>query len=1072
MHGLRRFLVILICLVAVGPSAAWCDPVDFNSQIKPILSDRCFACHGPDSAQRQAGLRLDTRSGAFARLTDAQAGQVLKPGRPQQSELFLRITADDADTRMPPADSKLALTPDDVELIRRWIAEGAEWKSHWAYTAPRRPRLPGVQPEHWGNNAIDRFTLRAMQQRQLAPAPAATREKLLRRVSFDLTGLPPTATELDAFLNDKSPQAYEAVVNRLLDSQRFGERMAADWLDVARYSDTYGYQVDRDRFVWPWRDWVIRAWNDNLPYDQFITQQLAGDLLPGATDQQILATAFNRLHSQKVEGGSTPEEFRVEYVSDRTHTFATAFLGLTLECARCHEHKFDPVSHEEYYQLFAFFNNIDEAGLYSYFTPSVPTPTLFLADQKRQVQLKSLNRRVADEQRQLATVAEQSRPAFDEWLDQRGDPDRAPNDSPASKAAPRDSSTAKAAAKDKTAQPATAAPPDPKPVIPDRMVLLDFEKHAGGANVAVPRGKGRAVKLSGDDGIGLKVGNFRRYEPFSVSLWINTPDRKQRAVVFHRSRAWTDAGSRGYQMLIEDGCLSASLIHFWPGNAIRIRTRKPIPTNDWLHVAMTYDGSSAATGLAIYVNGKVADSVVVQDHLYKHITGGGGDNITIGQRFRDRGFTNGLVDDFMVYRRRLESIEVAQLHDQDTLIRALQTAKGALSAAQRESLFRYYLATADTAYRKQLSAVQQAREAYNKLQDGMQEIMVMRERAQRRPTFVLQRGAYDARGKHVSPGTPAVFPDFPAQAPKNRLGLARWLTQGNHPLTARVAVNRLWQMCFGRGLVRTPEDFGVQGALPTHPELLDWLAVDFMDHGWDVKRMLKQMVFSATYRQSSTAAETQRDRDPENLFLSHMTAFRLPAEMLRDNALAVSGLLVNRVGGQSARPYEVAQSFKPVGHDKGEGLYRRSLYTYWKRTGPAPVMMALDASKREVCRMRRERTSSPIQALVLINGPQFVEASRFVAQRMLAQHGNDDAGILRGAFRLLTSREPNAKEQQILTRLFQQQLSYFEQNLEAAEQYLKVGHSPRDPKQPAARLAAVSVVVNTLFNFDECVMKR
>lgn len=1063
MHAFRRFLMMLTCVVALGPSSAWCEPVDFNSQIKPILSDRCFACHGPDSAQRQADLRLDTRSGAFARLTDARAGQVLKPGLPQQSELYLRITADDPETRMPPPDSKLGLTAAEVELIRRWIAEGAEWKSHWAYTAPRRPPVPEAARQDWSHNAIDRFTLRAMEQRQLTPAPATTREKLLRRVSFDLTGLPPTTAELDAFLNDKTPQAYETVVNRLLDSERFGERMAADWLDVARYSDTYGYQVDRDRFVWPWRDWVIRAWNDNLPYDQFITQQLAGDLLPNATDQQVLATAFNRLHSQKVEGGSTPEEFRVEYVSDRTHTFATAFLGLTLECARCHEHKFDPVSHEEYYQLFAFFNNIDEAGLYSYFTPSVPTPTLFLADQKRQAQLESLKLRVADVQRQLAAVAEQSRPRFDAWLDHRNDPNRAPTDKPPSKATDQDSPTA---------QPAGPAASAPKPVIPDRIALLDFEKHGGGANVAVPRGKGRAVKLSGDDGIGLKVGNFRRFEPFSVSLWMNTPDRKQRAVVFHRSRAWTDAGSRGYQLLIEDGCLSASLIHFWPGNAIRIRTRKPIPTDDWLHVAMTYDGSSAAAGLTIYLNGKAADTVVVQDQLYKHITGGGGDNITIGQRFRDRGFTNGLVDDFMVYRRRLESIEVAQLHDQDTLTRALQTAKAQLNASQRESLFRYYLATADPAYKKQLSAVQQAREAYNKLQDGMQEIMVMRERAHRRPTFVLRRGAYDDRGKRVGPGTPAVFPEFPANAPRNRLGLARWLTQGNHPLTARVAVNRLWQMCFGRGLVRTPEDFGVQGALPTHPELLDWLAVDFMDHGWDVKRMLKQIVLSATYRQSSTTSETQRNRDPENLFLSYMAPVRLPAEMLRDNALAVSGLLVNRVGGQSARPYEVAQSFKPVGHDKGEGLYRRSLYTYWKRTGPAPVMMALDASKREVCRMRRERTSSPIQALVLINGPQFVEAARFVAQRMLTQHGTDDDDALRGAFRLLTSREPNAKEQQILTRLFQQQLSYFEQNLEAAEQYLKVGHSPRDPKQPAARLAALSVVVNTLFNFDECVMKR
>ncbi|MEO1995233.1 MAG: DUF1553 domain-containing protein, partial [Planctomycetaceae bacterium] len=765
-------------------------------------------------------------------------------------------------------------------------------------------------------------------------------------------------------------------------------------------------------------DWVIQAWNDNLPYDQFITQQLAGDLLPDATNQQILATAFNRLHSQKVEGGSTPEEFRVEYVSDRTHTFATAFLGLTLECARCHDHKFDPISHQEYYQFFAFFNNIDEAGLYSYFTPSVPTPTLFLADQNQQSQLKSLKRKVAEARRHLLTVAEQSQPAFAAWLADRSRAEQAPQNK---------------AQEDTAKQPNKSATPAAQELIPNQIASLDFEKHTGGPNAAVPGKHGQAVQLSGDDGIGLKVGNFRRFDPFSVALWINTPDVKQRAVIFHRSRAWTDAGSRGYQLLIEDGCLSASLIHFWPGNALRIRTSEPIPIDKWLHVAITYDGSSSATGLTIYVNGRVAKTTVVQDHLYKHITGGGGDNITIGQRFRDRGFTHGLVDDFMVYQRSLESIEVAQLHDNASLTRVLQTPQAQLRGPHREALYRYYLATADAAYRKQLSALRQARKALNTLQDSMQEIMVMSERAQRRPTHVLTRGAYDAPGKQVTPATPAVFPDFPADQPRNRLGLARWLTHRNHPLTARVAVNRLWQTCFGRGLVRTPEDFGVQGMQPTHPELLDWLAVDFMDNGWDVKRLLKQLVLSSTYRQSTVVSEAQRSLDPENLLLTHMTAVRLPAEMIRDNALAVSGLLVNQVGGKSARPYEVSQSFKPVGHDKGPGLYRRSLYTYWKRTGPAPVMMALDASKREVCRMRRERTSSPIQALVLINGPQFVEASRFLAQRMLNKHGTDDTRTLRGVFRLLTSREPDQTEHQILERLFHQQLTHFEQNPAAAE---------------------------------------
>ena len=565
MNAVRLLALVVSMLIGFHPSPASSEPVDFNSQILPILSDRCFACHGPDAAQRQADLRLDTRAGAFAKATASKADHIIKAGAPQESALFLRVSSAGPETRMPPPDSKLNLSPTEVALLQRWITEGAEWKPHWAFTAPRKTALPVVGKQGWVRNAIDHFTLSAMEHRGFSPATAASREKLLRRVSFDLTGLPPTVAELEAFLNDKSPNAYETVVNRLLDSKRYGERMAADWLDVARYSDTYGYQVDRDRFVWPWRDWVINAWNKNLPYDQFITQQLAGDLIPDATNQHILATAFNRLHSQKVEGGSTPEEFRVEYVADRTHTFATAFLGLTLECARCHEHKFDPISHQEYYQLFAFFNNIDESGLYSYFTPAVPTPTLFLANQNQESQLDSLRQQASQAQQQLTEIAKQSRPAFESWLAKRNEILDAAQSG---------------AAENKTDQPELPADAASAKLIPNRIAWLDFEKPAGGANAGVPGQHGQAVKLSGDDGIGLKVGNFRRFDPFSVALWMNTPDVKQRAVVFHRSRAWTDAGSRGYQLLIEDGCLSASLIHFWPGNALRIRTQQRIPTED------------------------------------------------------------------------------------------------------------------------------------------------------------------------------------------------------------------------------------------------------------------------------------------------------------------------------------------------------------------------------------------------------------------------------------------------------------------------------------------------------------
>jgi hypothetical protein len=553
---------------------------------------------------------------------------------------------------------------------------------------------------------------------------------------------------------------------------------------------------------------------------------------------------------------------------------------------------------------------------------------------------------------------------------------------------------------------------------------------------------------------------------------MKTPDEKERAVVFHRSRAWTDAASRGYQLLIEEGRLSASLIHFWPGNAIRVKTRHKIAIDQWVHVGIVYDGSSRADGLRIFLNGKPADCKVVRDNLYKNINGGGGDNITIGARFRDRGFTNGVVDDFQVFRRELTGLEIAHLFDGESLTLALQTPPGELTDEQRGGLFAYYLSSVDVDYRKQLDDLRGLREQRCQVADAIPEIMVMRELAQPRPTYVLQRGAYNARGEQVSPDTPAALPPMPDNAPRNRLGLALWTVDPKHPLTTRVAVNRLWQLLFGRGLVRTPEDFGSQGKSPTHPELLDWLAHDLVHGGWDVKRSIKQIVMSATYRQSSKTSADLDQRDPENLLFARAPSYQRPAEMLRDNALAVSGLLVDRIGGAPAKPYEVEVSFKPTKRDRGDGLYRRSLYTYWKRTGPAPVMMTLDASKRDVCRVRRERTSSPLQPLVLMNSPQFVEAARALGLRLIRQHADDSGKVLEDMFRLLTSRRPTAAEQQSLNGLYEKQLAYFRKDKTRATDYLKTGDSPLDSKVDPVRLAAVSAVANALFCFDECVMKR
>lgn len=996
------FVIFLSSLLSVAFAQELSEKVDFDRDIRPILSDRCYVCHGPDSGTRQADLRLDVRDAAY---------DVLVPGKPEQSELLSRILSTDVDQVMPPPESNLTVSAAEKKLISDWIKQGAHWKKHWSFERRSRPDLPIVKDTERVSNQLDHFLLAKLEAMGMSYSELASREKLIRRLTFDLTGLPPTLGEIDDFLGDDSPDAFESVVDRLLRSDDYGQRMASDWMDVARYSDTYGYQVDRDRYVWPWRDWVIRAFNDNMPYDQFVVEQLAGDLLPGCTDDQVLATTFNRLHPQKVEGGSVEEEFRVEYVVDRTQTFATAFLGLTLECARCHDHKYDPLSQKEYYQLFSYFNNIDESGLYSYFTSSVPTPTLALLneDQKKQLAVLKAN---------LASVKEP------------------------------DASQIKSLSDDALLRQALQV----KGRGPIESVDL---KNVGGRNAKTTDQRGNpAVRLTGDDAITLKTGNFKRYSPFSVRLSLNTPDEKERAVVFHRSRAWTDAGSRGYQLLIEDGKLSASLIHFWPGNAISVKTTQPIPVNRWIDVTVTYDGSMTAEGISIFVDGKITEVEIVKNKLTKNITGGGGNTIAIGARFRDRGFTNGEVSSFEVFDRQISDFEVALTHDE-------QAASGKLTALQgvgdlpdsvREMLAQHLMLNASdehTEYRKQLSLARA--ELCNAL-DRAVEIMVMRELDEPKDAFVLQRGEYSQRLESVNAATPDILPPMQGTLPNNRLGLAKWLTDPEHPLTARVAVNHYWQLIFGDGLVRTPEDFGRQGALPTHPKLLDWLASDFVDHGWDVKRLVKQMVMSTAYRQSSAVTDQLLQLDPDNELLARAPSYRWPAEMLRDNVLAASGLLVSKIGGPPVKPYELAASFKPSTPDKGEGLYRRSLFTYWKRTGPAPVMMALDAAKRDVCRVKRERTSSPLQALAMLNGPQFVEAGRALSQRLIDEHGDDVDAIVGDMFRVLTSRRPSKQETQVIKTLYATQQKYFLSHPEAVREYLSIGQYG-DYGKPAAELA-------------------
>ena len=1020
---LTTVLSLLFVAVTIVPSSIVAQEakVKFARDIRPILSDKCFKCHGPDEATREADLRLDIREDAEYVIADGT-----------ESDLISRIVSDDPDLLMPPPESKMSLSKSEIDLLKRWVAEGAKYEKHWSFQRIEKPILPTDSDSNWVINEIDRFIERKLKQNSLKPSNKATKEQLIRRITFDLTGLPPTIAEIDAFLADESNEAIEKLIDGLMKRPAYGERMASEWLDVARYADSYGYQVDRDRYVWPWRDWVVRSFNSNMPYDQFVTEQVAGDLLPNATDDQILATTFNRLHSQKVEGGSVPEEFRVEYVADRTHTFATAFLGLTFECCRCHDHKYDPFSQKEYYELFSFFNNIDEFGLYSYFTSSIPTPTLRITSEDQKKKVTAAVENIAKLETELKKELESSKTRFDKWLNQRPLEDKA------------------------------------KPFIKH----LSFEDHKGGANASVKGKVGKAIKLSGDDGYGVGVGNFTRYQPFSIGCYINCPDERERAVVYHRSRAWTDAGSRGYQLLIEEGKLSFSLIHFWPGNAIRVKTVDKIKPGQWQHVTVTYDGGSKASSIKLFMDGKPVKTEVVRDNLYKNITGGGGDNIVIGERFRDNGFSKGMVDEFKVFDRQISELEAYSLVDPQQLLSLLKATTNSLDESDRKLLFEYFALNFDDGLKKKSESLKAARKSLADLQNGMTEIMVMSELEKPRDAYVLARGAYDARTEKVSMATPRVLPPFPKGAAKNRLGLARWLTSRDHPLLARVTVNRYWQMIFGEGLVETSEDFGSQGSAPSHSELLDWLAADFIEHNWDLQRLLKQMLMSATYQQDSRVNKNLLEVDPENRLLARASAYRLPAEMIRDNALSLSDLLVKKVGGAPARPYEVTVSFKPVGRHRGEGLYRRSIYTYWRRTGPAPVMMALDSSKREVCTVKRERTSTPIQAFVLLNDPQIVEACKHIAQNLIVKHGDKDAAIINELFRMLTSRKPLENETRIVKLTLDEQLAHYKANVEAAKRLLKVGDKQVDAKLEPARLAALTSTVNMLMNFDNSVMKR
>jgi hypothetical protein len=1027
---------------AESPPAA----VEFNRDIRPILSDNCFQCHGPDQAQRKADLRLDIEEGALA-LRDGK--HALVAGSFQKSELYRRVTAESDDKRMPPPASGKKLTARQIGLLKAWIEQGAKWQKHWAFIPPRLPNPPAVNDSDWMRNPIDAFVLARLEQEGLAPSPEAQRVTLLRRVTLDLTGLPPTPAEIDGFLADRSPDAYEKAVDRLLGSPRFGERMASRWLDAARYADTSGYQSDGERFMWRWRDWVIEAYNRNLPFDQFTIEQLAGDLLPQPTLDQRIATGFNRNHRGNGEGGIIPEEYAVEYVADRVETTATVWLGLTVMCTRCHDHKFDPLRQKEFYQLFAFFNNVPERGKAIKFGNSppliqAPTPA-------QQQQLRALEKRLDEAEKDWQKTQLELSAARRQW-------ERLlPAEPPISWA-------------------------------PARGLIAHFpldgslnDGHDGGRPIQVR--DGTAKFAAGKHGLAAEfdgkrfldagdIADFGFYDKFSVACWFQLDGEPGGTII---SRMADQERGEGYSVHVQKGRVQVDLVKRWLDDAIRVESEARLEPGKWYHLVVTYDGTRAAGGVRMYLDGEPAKLKVLLDDINQsfqtkepvRIGAGNGPE----QRFHGR------IAELRMHQSVLTSGESAMLALGDTIQQIALVPEQKRSAAQAIKLEAYFLAkAAPPAIREahcQLLALRRQRE---EMIEGFPTTMVMEEMPQPRETHVLLRGQYDRPGDKVAPDVPSCLPALPAQGKRDRLALARWLIDPVNPLTARVAVNRAWQMYFGTGLVKTAEDFGAQGQWPSHPELLDWLAVEFVRTGWDMKALQRTIVTSAAYRQSSKVTPKLLQRDPENRLLARGPRIRLSAEMIRDQALAASGLLVERLGGPSVKPYQPDGLWKDLAgenyvQDHGDKLYRRSLYTFWKRTVAPPSMATFDAPLRETCIVRETRTNTPLQALNLLNDVCFVESARVLAQRVMVEKKTPEERIAL-AFRLVAARQPRPDERTILLDGLRQHLATYRDKPQAALKLVRTGEYPIDERLEAGELAAYTAMASLILNLDETITKE
>jgi hypothetical protein len=1025
-------------------------PVQYNRDVRPILFDNCFSCHGPDSASRQADLRLDRREAAVEM-------NAIAPGDPDASAMIARILSTDPEEQMPPPETKKKLTEAQKQVLIRWVKEGAEYQPHWSLIPPKRSAsLPKVKASDWVRNPIDQFILARLEAEGLTPAPEADRRTLARRVCLDLTGLPPAPELVEEFVKDQSPDAYERLVDKLLASSKWGEHRGRYWLDAARYADTHGIHFDNFREMWSYRDWVIKAFNENTPFDRFTIENLAGDLLPNATLDDKLGSGFNRCNITTNEGGAIDEEYKVLYTRDRVETTSQVWMGLTAGCAVCHDHKFDPLSQKEFYSLAAFFNNTTQAAMDGNVKDTAPIVTV--PNDSDLTRFEEVADELPKMKSQMDDRRGKARPDFDAWL-------------------------------------ANAKPED----IANKVPTTDLELHAplndGDKNVRYRlRGKrgsaglpktvewregragSKAAYLNQGAVLSLKdAADFDADQGFSFAAWVKLPANDGAGAIMARMKESADF--RGWDMWVEGRRVGTHIINKWPDKAIKVVTRDQLPADKWVHVAVAYDGTSKAAGVRIYVDGKLQRANVVADSLEGTIRTNRG--LKIGQRNSSSPLSGATIQDVRIYARQLAEREMASLAGL-SLADVVAAPPEKRTEAELNALYDWWLATVDNTFESLSTKYEGLVREQADIQARSTSGYVMQERTEPAIAFVLNRGEYDQRKDQVSPETPAMLPPFPADLPRNRLGFAKWLLRPEQPLTARVTVNRFWSEVFGTGLVKTAGDFGVSGELPSNPELLDWMAIEFRESGWDVKKLFRLMVTSAAYRQSAIVTRDKLEKDGDNRLVSRGPRFRMDAEMVRDYALSASGLLSEKIGGPSVKPYQppgvweavamIGSNTRDYKQDAGEALYRRSMYTFWKRSAPPASMDVFNAPSRENCTMVRERTNTPLQALVTLNDPQFVEAARHLAERAIETCDNNDQRIDFLAQQLMA--RPLRPQELAIVR---NSLTKFEQHYQAAEEDAKklvaVGESKNDSKVPVPQLAAWTMVANELLNLDEVLNK-